>query len=885
MNPLVIIAGAVLAFFFYNENSKSKKRKEAERQQQEQERKASKAVIEHGLPEITIAVSIFKKLTSYESGYCSNYAMRTWAIKFQSIFNTIKKLSHSGLGLGINHEQLVAEFIEMYSNAEKLRATYNDGFIARELNVYENFFNNIEGRALDIQQRRAVITDEDNNIVIAGAGSGKTTTIVGKVAYVIDRYKAKPEEILLISFTNASAATLAERVNIKDLEAKTFHKFGKDVILQAERKQPSIFPQEQFRPLLQRFFNEEMGSPAYLDKVTKCFTDILKPYKSPFEFEDQGAYLQYLKDQNIRPYKVVYNNINGIMTSRLEIVKSMEECRIANFLFFNGIEYDYEYPYEHQTASESHRQYKPDFRIRQGEKTIYLEHYGLNRNGDVPKWFTSENGKSARKNYHEGIAWKRELHRQHNTILIETFSYEMQEEVLFDNLKANLMAAGIKLQAKAPQEIWAIINQAAQEEVKSLMDLFSTFITLLKSNNYTFAQVVANAKAGPGKERKRNAAILEVIEPLYKKYENHLSQRQEIDFSDMINRATTHVKAGRLNQPYRYIIIDEFQDISFGRYGLIKALLEVNENCRLFCVGDDWQSIYRFAGSDLTLFKDFATHFGYSATAKIETTYRFNSPLIELSGDFIEKNPNQARKKLVGHGKAATNYAIVYAREDETDDTGALKQIFEEFSVLPGIEDKSILILGRYGFDFKRIKNTNNTFHVHNEGQQLTYTFNHPTTGSVKLKAGFLTVHKAKGLEADIVIVLNCNSGKLGFPSQLSDDPILNLLLSSADQFENGEERRLFYVAMTRAKEKLYLIAGEHMKSKFIQELEVEKKTHTAVKCTRCKTADMLVRRQGTAKNGNRYQFYGCSNYAYGCENTNTVWENSSNERHVPIRK
>ena len=130
----------------------------------------------------------------------------------------------------------------------------------------------------------------------------------------------------------------------------------------------------------------------------------------------------------------------------------------------------------------------------------------------------------------------------------------------------------------------------------------------------------------------------------------------------------------------------------------------------------------------------------------------------------------------------------------------------------------------------------------------------------------FMTVHKSKGLEADIVIILNCNSGKYGFPSEMSDDPILNLLLSESDQFENGEERRLFYVAMTRAKEQVYFISDGYNKSKFIAELEVEDISNSLYeKCPICKSADIVIKKKGVSKNGNNYTFWGCSNFNYGC--------------------
>jgi DNA helicase-4 len=870
----VYIAGAIITYVFYRQIASSKKSKALQKLKHEEENAQLRTTYASLLPAIQAANSSFTLLTSYRQGYFSNYSLQQWMEAYVTLYNKIKEYPTQGIGLATTDSATIETFTDIYLTAEERRGKYNSAFVASELKVYDQFFSNVEGHSLDLQQRTAVITNEDNNIVIAGAGSGKTTTIVGKVNYVMDRYKARPEEILLISFTQKTALTLAERINIKGIEAKTFHKFGKDVITKVERLQPSIFSEAQFRPLLERFFNDELQKPAYLDLVTNYFTDLLKPYRSEFEFENQGEYIQYLKDQNVRPYKEVPNNLKGIKTIRLEIVKSMEECRIANFLYFNNINYEYEYPYEHQTATESYRQYKPDFKITHNGKVIYLEHYALNKNGDVPSWFTSEPEMTAREKYHQGITWKRELHAQHKTTVIETFSYQMQEGKLFENLYTQLIALGVTFKPKSSAEIWGIINQAANEEVKSLINLFSTFIALLKSNNYTFDQVAQKNTSLKPNEKLRNKAILEIITPLYERYQKHLQERGEIDFSDMINSASEYINERKFIQPYRYIIIDEFQDISIGRYRLIKAIKDQNPACRLFCVGDDWQSIYRFTGSDLTLFKDFSAHFGFSAASKIETTYRFSAPLIETSSAFIEKNPNQARKKLRSLGDKQTTLTIEYATGDESDDSKALQQIFDALSGVAGIEEKEILLLGRYSFDFARIKNYENTYIIDSGTQKVNYLTPAGINPSKKLTANFMTVHKAKGLEADIVIVLNCNSGKHGFPSQLSDDPALNLLLSTADQFPNGEERRLFYVAMTRAKQQLYLIAGENTKSKFIMELETGKLQKTAIKCPQCKTADMVIRTQGVARNGNKYKFYGCANYSYGCNHNHKIWEN-----------
>ena len=179
------------------------------------------------------------------------------------------------------------------------------------------------------------------------------------------------------------------------------------------------------------------------------------------------------------------------------------------------------------------------------------------------------------------------------------------------------------------------------------------------------------------------------------------------------------------------------------------------------------------------------------------------------------------------------------------------------------IEDKIIYVLSRYNNDInRRIKNQQGAFSIDKQRGLIKYISRDRYSDKRKINLQFLTIHKSKGLEADIVIIMNCNSGNLGFPSEISDDPILNLLLSEADQFENGEERRLFYVAMTRAKEKVYFITDVKYKSKFIMELEGESVDSSIRKCPRCKTGN-LVNKSGTT-NGKDWEFDACSNYKYG---------------------
>lgn len=863
-NFLLLILLILTGIWFY------RKHEEKKRLQREFEEKLLDFV-KSKIQEIREAERQFSRLLKVETGYFSNYQLKIWQSNFSSLFVQLKEKPFDKISIEKPDISSINNFQNYYSNSAMLRQDFNRKFIKEELSNYGSFFDNIEQRKLDTQQRTSVVSDEDNNIVVAGAGTGKTTTIVGKVNYVIDRYRIDRNQILLISFTRKSAAELAKRINIEGVEAKTFHKFGIDVICEVEDKQPSIYEEVQFKPFIIKTFNELLKNESYIKRVTEYFTNYLKPEKQKEEFENQGQYFQYLKDQNFKAYKQKEIVVKGKKTFKMEIVKSIEECKIANFLLFNSVDYEYELPYEHDTATKTFRQYRPDFTINPKGKRVYLEHFAVSKNGKVPEWFADkENGETwedATKIYNEGIEWKRNEHKKNSTILLETYSHEMFDNVLFDNLTKNLLKVGIKLRPKTPQEIWQIISEAAKEEVDSIISLFQTFITLMKSNNYSIENVIDNnSEVSNDVVKQRNALFIEIIRPIFEKYEAHLTDRREIDFSDMINKASRYLATGKYKKQFRYIIIDEFQDISIGRYQLVKAIKDNNPACKLFAVGDDWQSIYRFTGSDISLFKEFEDYFGCTVKSKIETTYRFRNPLIRLSSEFILKNPNQQRKELKAVDLfKSTNYKIAYSRTDNQDDSLALKQVFDELiDKNKHLYKKEIFILGRYTFDIGRLKNEQLFFQIDKATGSIKYKTKTDDKKEIEISAQFLTVHKAKGLEADIVIVINCNSGNHGFPSEMSDDTVLNLLLSEADQFENGEERRLFYVAMTRARENLIFIADSSYKSKFITELEVDSGDTSIKKCPRCKTSDLKLKSGMT--NDKKWAFYSCTNYIYGCD-------------------
>ena len=354
--------------------------------------------------------------------------------------------------------------------------------------------------------------------------------------------------------------------------------------------------------------------------------------------------------------------------------------------------------------------------------------------------------------------------------------------------------------------------------------------------------------------------------PILIKYNKYLKSNNLIDFSDMINDAADYISTNKFNNTFKYIIIDEFQDTSIGRFKLINSLLKSNKSCRLFAVGDDWQSIYRFAGSDISLFTQFEKHFGVTEFSKIETTYRFSKSMIDISSKFILTNPNQMAKELKPfNNDTVSPIEILTSNSFKNDDPypfiEALRQINAEY--VGSRKKLTILALARYNHIIDLFKERKDLFTVKYNEIDKNFTIKYLELPFLDVQ--FLSVHRSKGLQGDYVIILNCVSGQYGFPSEQADDPILNLLLSKSDQFINGEERRLFYVALTRSKRKTFITTNSTYKSKFINEIDSNYIEDPQSKCPVCKNGNKIIQ-EGINKNGNPYIRYTCSNWNFGCE-------------------
>lgn len=740
------------------------------------------------------------------------------------------------------YKRLLEKQAELYQNANSLKqkiSVHNDRVADTKIQNAYNLIGNVEGRKLDKQQMTCIVKDAHNHLVIAGAGTGKTTTVVGKIKFLLKSGKYKPEDILVLSFTNASASEMSQRINQEtgcNIDASTFHKLGLNIITKVNGIVPKI-TQLNLRKFVKEQLLLNMQSDAYLNLLSSYLLYNRVVSKSEFEFKTQSEYEEYLR-------------LNPPTTINNETVKSYGEMDIANFLTQNGIQYIYEHPYKVDTRTSEYGQYNPDFYLP--EYDIYIEYFGINKNGEVPSYFKGVNGMTATQTYQASMKWKRETHSANDTVLIECYAYEKFDGVLLENLKEKLIEKDVKLTPKTTKELWEQVSADGDSILDGVIELFETVINLIKSNGYTIA-IVRQLNIGNSNAQNNNM-VLSLLEPIFNAYCNYLSEHKEIDFNDMINMATKYVEQGKYVSPYKYVIVDEYQDISKARYSLLCSMRESNDY-DLFCVGDDWQSIYRFAGSDIGYILNFEQYWGSSEISKIETTYRFTQKLIEISGNFIMQNPVQIKKSIKGK-----NDTVGFALGEISGytDKFAIEFMAKKLEDLP--RDSSVFFIGRYSFDAKLLSDSGLFECRYNNVSGFVEVKYHKRTD---LKMNFITAHKSKGLQADYIFIINNKKSRMGFPSKIQDAAILNLLLDNCDQYPYAEERRLFYVALTRAKKKAFLVTVKNQESEFAMELKErygEELKREQWECPLC--GGRLLK-----KSGPYGEFYGCSNYrSLGCK-------------------
>jgi len=738
---------------------------------------------------------------------------------------TIKRLS---LATRLN-EQEVQALTDLDLNLTSVFEETNQEILYAELSSQKQFLESIESKPLSLEQATAVMTFDNRVLLVAAAGSGKTSVMVARAAYATMKNFIDPSKILLLAFNKAAAEELQERVknrfenaNIDSagIKASTFHAFGLDVIGRALNERPAVAPwvekgrdSEEIAEIVKELKNSSEDFKYKWD----LYRLIFPPETIKLSGIEHDAWDSESKEQG-------YRTFDG------KIVRSHGERMIANWLYLHGVSFQYERDYKVKTADALHRQYKPDFYYP--DIDVWHEHWALDKNGNPPPDFIG---------YLEDIQWKRKLHSENKTKLIETTFGEVVFSNGLTSLKDDLTNSGVKLNWDPDRPKAAYTNIEDAEIIR----LVRTFMTHVKSNSLTTSEI-ASRLLGKWKHLKgdRTDLFLEIYWQIHTEWDNRLKAANAIDFEDMLIQAANMVENNVYVPNYDLILVDEFQDSSSARARLVKSLLKLKGKFVLV-VGDDWQSINRFAGADVSLMSKFHESFGKGPTLHLSRTYRCTQTIADVATKFVTKNPDQIKKNVVAdQGGEGNPIVLIRAGGEQQGVRDALERISRDVKA-SGRKNATVYILGRY--------NSNRDW-VPNEdlpGLKITYR----------------TVHGSKGLEADYVVLVNFEFGHHGFPSEIEDDPILNLAMSELETFEHAEERRLLYVALTRAKKQAFLVTRLDKDSMFAVELMSESLIDVVTlnsanseiapvqTCPKCEKGVMVIR------SGPYSNFLGCNKF------------------------
>ncbi|MCW8330761.1 DNA helicase IV [Photobacterium sp. SDRW27] len=545
---------------------------------------------------------------------------------------------------GLTHE-LAASFRPMAfervepwleDNTDWVEGT-NQQWLRQEADKWSSWFDKFESSPLNDSQREAVLINQDHNLVLAGAGTGKTSVLVARAGYLIANQVAQPEEILMLAFGRKAAEEMSERLSLKvnsNIKVATFHSLGTQIIQAVEGGMPNV-------------------SPLALDEKARA---------------------NWIAEMLTEQWQTA--------ASAKRWQKHLTQWRIPGFKADNSL--------EKQARSE------------------------------------------------QLAAW-----------------------------------------------IWRHIELIGQRG----------------ANKSELSQSIEESEGKASKPKMKSELAL--LWPCYRAYEQYLKANKQIDFNSMIQKATAYVAEGKFVPEWRFVMVDEYQDISPHRLALIEALCQAKKSDMphptLFAVGDDWQAIYRFAGADVNLTTGFEARFGSSHITELGTTYRFNSMIGEVANVFIQQNPQQLKKNLTSFKKQKRK-AVTLLCQDLLEQE--LVQLASQNSKSADSSPVSVLLLGR----------NNNQRPEKLKAWQKQWP---------QLALNFMTCHASKGREADYVFVLDVNKGV--FPAPDRETGLAGCLQARNEHFTDAEERRLFYVALTRAKKHVWVCADPEKTSPFVNELIDEK--------------------------------------------------------------
>lgn len=545
---------------------------------------------------------------------------------------------------GSTELQTLLELWEALEGPGSARERYLDTYIQRELNTYKNLFDSIESLPLTQEQRLACVVADDRQLLVAAAGSGKSSVIVAKVAYILEKRWANPEEIVLLAFNDKACTELRERCNKRlgryagneKLVIKTFHSLGLELIGKfgpGHRKPtPSPLAAKDGTRLRMALIRNLVENAIAKDSSNAVAFGTLQSV--------MGTQAPAVTVKDVQPGK--FTTLQG------EVVKSSEEVRIANFLFTRGIRYEYERAYEFDVSDPEHGQYKPDFFFP--DIGVYYEHFAIDSNGKAPAHFPA---------YLEKTQWRRQIHARMGTRFFETLSADFESRKVYDKILYHLHTHGFDFEGQTLEQV----ALGSVEIIEPAMTALDRFISNRKLSGISDDELLERARDG-------SPWLMDVVPfaiSIADGYQSELNRTDEIDFTDMIRKATEAVEATSSDLGYRYLLIDEFQDISGIRADMIRAILGRCPGSKLFCVGDDWQSINGFSGSDIRFMTRFHEEFGDGTRQDLTKTFRSCSGIAKVAAELVTRNPIQLKKDVVAHDPESLAVIHVHFMEQESD--------------------------------------------------------------------------------------------------------------------------------------------------------------------------------------------------------------------------
>jgi len=764
----------------------------------------------------------------HSNNYISLKTYNAFLDKYEKIFELNNKF---------NTNKYLNDKIDYINNKGHLvLEDHNNKWINKELLKNQNFLNTMFDKIdpnikLDDEQKKAIVCDEDYSLVIAGAGSGKTTTMAAKVNYLVNIKKVDPKKIAVISFTNKATEELEERI-VDDfgipVNVTTFHALGMKYVRKIIGNAVGIASEYEQKRIIENYIiNEVFSDKEKLSFIVQNFSEYFS-YEFKEKYKKFNTFEEYFNDYKKRKYEKEKDNIKRFnyhktmdylekdspISIKGERCKSKGEARIANYLFYNSIDYEYEKIFPEKVDED--RSYSPDFTVEHNGKNIYIEYFGLFsyfENGTI----SEKNLKKYKRNRNKKLEFFRNKDGIYDLIELDYYDIGDNDEKCYylGILKKELLKRNIVFKPKTDIEIFnQLIENNKCAEFYKFIDIIIKSITIIKEENLLldFNKVLSkwiDNNNFEGFEYMKYNNQLEIITDFIRYYQSYIINNHLVDYADMINYAVNYFnrvydEKGELI--YDYIIIDEYQDITLPRYLFTKKISDKN-NSKIIAVGDDWQSIFKFTGSDVKLFYNFEDLFPGAEKLTISNTYRNSQQLIDVASNFVLRNPNQIYKNLISNKSLNKPIEVHYfERENEIEYLNELiKQIYNN-----NPNDK-ILLLSRRNADIDRLFKTG-LFKDGKNGKVICNAI--PEANIIAL-----TVHSAKGLGADQVIILNLSDKT--FPSHYNKDywVIKALRPINDEDYPFAEDRRLFYVALTRTKNKVYLLVPNDNPSRFVNEI------------------------------------------------------------------